>query len=44
MTASKSTGGEGRGKYNRYSPEDRAKRGTYATENGASKVAEISYL
>ncbi len=28
-----------RGKYNRYSPEDRAKIGTYAVENGASKAA-----
>ena len=28
-----------RGKYNRYSPEDRAKIGTYAVENGASIAA-----
>ncbi len=26
-------------KVNRYSPEDRAKIGTYAVENGASKAA-----
>ena len=28
-----------RGKYNRYSPEDRANIGTHAVENGASKAA-----